>query len=43
MNTYRPGERVLAMCLSAVAGYADSIGFMFYGGVFLSFMSGNST
>lgn len=43
MNTHRPGERALAMCLTAVAGYADSIGFMFYGGVFLSFMSGNST
>ena len=43
MNTYRRGERALAMCLAAVAGYADSIGFMFYGGVFLSFMSGNST
>ena len=43
MLNYRPGERALAMCLAAVAGYADSIGFMFYGGVFLSFMSGNST
>ncbi len=31
------------MSLAAVAGYADSLGFMFYGGVFLSFMSGNST
>jgi uncharacterized membrane protein YoaK (UPF0700 family) len=43
MHTYRRGERFLALCLAAVAGYADSIGFMFYGGVFLSFMSGNST
>ncbi|MGO1949884.1 MAG: YoaK family protein [Mycobacteriaceae bacterium] len=43
MINYRPGERALAMCLAIVAGYADSIGFMFYGGVFLSFMSGNST
>ncbi|MGV0870153.1 YoaK family protein [Corynebacterium kalidii] len=43
MHTYRRGERFLALCLAAVAGYADSIGFMFYGGVFLSFMSGNTT
>ncbi|HJC86056.1 MAG TPA: DUF1275 domain-containing protein [Candidatus Corynebacterium faecigallinarum] len=43
MLHYRPGERALAMSLAAVAGYVDSIGFMFYGGVFLSFMSGNST
>ncbi|MDN6352276.1 MAG: DUF1275 domain-containing protein, partial [Corynebacterium sp.] len=43
MLNYRPGERALAMSLAAVAGYVDSIGFMFYGGVFLSFMSGNST
>ncbi|WP_291477984.1 YoaK family protein [Corynebacterium sp.] len=43
MHTYRRGERLLALSLAAVAGYADSIGFMFYGGVFLSFMSGNST
>ncbi|WP_375804446.1 DUF1275 family protein [Corynebacterium bovis] len=26
-----------------MSGYADSLGFMFFGGVFLSFMSGNTT
>ncbi|MDH2454911.1 YoaK family protein [Corynebacterium bovis] len=43
MIDYRPGERVLALTLAAVSGYADSLGFMFFGGVFLSFMSGNTT
>lgn len=34
---------VLACTLSAVAGYVDSIGFLHLGGLFVSFMSGNST
>src|SRR5262245_8575102 len=34
---------VLATALSALAGYVDGIGFMHLGGLFVSFMSGNST
>lgn len=43
MKRYRPGEKALAMALAGSAGFADSVGFMFFGGVFLSFMSGNTT
>jgi uncharacterized membrane protein YoaK (UPF0700 family) len=35
--------QVLALCLSALAGYVDAIGFIQIGGFFVSFMSGNST
>lgn len=35
--------RLLAACLSAVAGYVDAIGFISLGGFFVSFMSGNTT
>jgi uncharacterized membrane protein YoaK (UPF0700 family) len=35
--------QVLAVCLSAVAGYVDAVGFLATGGYFVSFMSGNST
>ena len=35
--------RVFAVCLSALAGYVDAIGFLALGGFFVSFMSGNST
>ncbi len=34
---------ILACTLSAVAGYVDGIGFIHLGGLFVSFMSGNST
>jgi uncharacterized membrane protein YoaK (UPF0700 family) len=34
---------VLACALSALAGYVDGIGFIHLGGLFVSFMSGNST
>ena len=33
----------LACALSAVAGYVDGIGYLYLGGQFVSFMSGNST
>jgi uncharacterized membrane protein YoaK (UPF0700 family) len=35
--------RLFAICLSAVAGFVDGVGFMQSGGFFVSFMSGNST
>src|ERR1700760_4181524 len=34
---------VLACSLSALAGYVDGTGFLYLGGMFVSFMSGNST
>ncbi|CAL79618.1 conserved hypothetical protein; putative membrane protein [Bradyrhizobium sp. ORS 278] len=34
---------LLACALSALAGYIDGIGFLHLGGLFVSFMSGNST
>jgi uncharacterized membrane protein YoaK (UPF0700 family) len=34
---------LLACALSALAGYVDSIGYLHLGGLFVSFMSGNST
>jgi len=36
-------DRLLAIGLSALAGYVDAIGFLATGGFFVSFMSGNST
>ncbi|AGP30757.1 YoaK family protein [Corynebacterium terpenotabidum] len=43
MHTYRRGEQLLAVALTVLAGFVDSVGFLFLGGVFLSFMSGNTT
>jgi uncharacterized membrane protein YoaK (UPF0700 family) len=37
------GNLALACALSALAGYVDGIGFLDLGGMFVSFMSGNST
>ena len=39
----RRRDIVLACTLSALAGYVDGIGFIHLGGLFVSFMSGNST
>jgi uncharacterized membrane protein YoaK (UPF0700 family) len=43
MTGYDRRLRLLAACLSAVAGYVDGIGFISLGGFFVSFMSGNTT
>jgi uncharacterized membrane protein YoaK (UPF0700 family) len=37
------GNVCLACALSALAGYVDGIGYLHLGGLFVSFMSGNST
>ena len=37
------GNIALACALSALAGYVDGIGYLHLGGLFVSFMSGNST
>jgi uncharacterized membrane protein YoaK (UPF0700 family) len=43
MTRYDRRSRILAACLSALAGYVDAIGFLTLGGFFVSFMSGNTT
>ncbi|MDJ0354752.1 YoaK family protein [Paenarthrobacter sp. PH39-S1] len=43
MHRHHRTEIVLAVGLSAVAGFVDAIGFIHLGGYFVSFMSGNST
>jgi uncharacterized membrane protein YoaK (UPF0700 family) len=43
MTRYDRRSRALAVCLSALAGFVDSLGFIALGGFFVSFMSGNST
>lgn len=43
MQRYTAGEQNLAVSFAFIAGFVDSIGFIFLGGVFLSFMSGNTT
>ncbi|MBE7186308.1 MAG: DUF1275 family protein, partial [Methylobacterium mesophilicum] len=43
MKRYRKRYWVLAASLAALGGYVDAIGFLKLGGLFVSFMSGNST
>jgi len=40
---HSPRHLTLACALSGLAGYVDGIGFLHLGGLFVSFMSGNST
>lgn len=37
------GDRALAASIALLAGYVDAVGFVGYGAIFVSFMSGNST
>lgn len=41
MIRYDRRLKLMAACLSALAGYVDAIGFIKLGGFFISFMSGN--
>lgn len=34
---------ILSACLAALAGFVDALGFMYLGGFFVSFMTGNTT
>jgi len=43
VTRYDRRVQALAVCLSALAGYVDAIGFLELRGFFVSFMSGNST
>jgi uncharacterized membrane protein YoaK (UPF0700 family) len=43
MNRMETRDRLLAIALSAVAGFVDAVGYGQSGGFFVSFMSGNST
>lgn len=43
MIRYSRSARALAICLASLAGFVDAVGFLLTGGLFLSFMSGNST
>ncbi|WP_292181195.1 YoaK family protein [Brevundimonas sp.] len=43
MRALAPLDRGMALLLAGLAGYVDSLGFLQLGGVFVSFMSGNST
>ena len=43
MRALAPSHQALALSLAVLAGYVDSLGFLQLGGVFVSFMSGNST
>lgn len=43
MKDYSHRQRALAYVLAGIAGYVDAMGFRHLGGVFVSFMSGNTT
>ncbi|RXD05186.1 DUF1275 domain-containing protein [Sphingomonas sp. UV9] len=43
MRRYEKRQRLLAIGLAALAGFVDALGFLKLGGLFVSFMSGNST
>lgn len=43
MRQLHPADRRLAILLAALAGFVDGVGFLASGGLFVSFMSGNST
>jgi uncharacterized membrane protein YoaK (UPF0700 family) len=43
MQRYENRHRGLAIGLAALAGFVDALGFLKLGGMFVSFMSGNST
>jgi uncharacterized membrane protein YoaK (UPF0700 family) len=43
MLRYEKRYQVTAIGLAALAGFVDALGFMEFGGLFVSFMSGNST
>lgn len=43
MIRYDGKLRTLALCFAGLAGFVDAIGFLKSGGLFVSFMSGNST
>lgn len=43
MQTYRRAQRGLAIGVASLAGFIDALGFLQLGGLFVSFMSGNST
>jgi uncharacterized membrane protein YoaK (UPF0700 family) len=43
MIRYDRRAKLLAACLSTLAGYVDAVGFIALGGLFVSFMSGNTT
>ncbi len=42
-TSYQVRPLALAVCLAALAGYVDALGFLFMRGLYVSFMSGNST